>query len=83
METQANRRAKPGSLARASVASALLLADRKRVGELFAAYDEANLPERKAKLVAQIRMELTVSADVEEEIEEIFYPALSAGAGTR
>jgi hypothetical protein len=73
---------RPKSVARVPVPSAHLLADRKRVSELFAAYDEANSPERKEKCVAQMRMELTVSADVEEELEEIFYPALSAGAGT-
>ena len=54
--------------------------DRKLVSELFAAYDKAQSPSRKEKLVAQIRTELTPPDHLEEEV---FYPALSAGAGDR
>ncbi len=50
------------------------------VGELFAAYDQANSPSRREMFVARMRAELSVPAEVGEEI---FYPALSPGAGVR
>lgn len=71
---------RPDSLARIPVARALLSADLKLVGKLFAAYDKLHSPERKKTFFAQIRTELTVPAEVEDEI---FYPALSAGAMAR
>ena len=80
MELQSKKITKPNGLAETPIATALLPADRKLVGELFAAYDKAHSPSRKKKFVAQIRTELTVPAQVDEEI---FYPALSAGAGAR
>jgi len=57
-----------------------LPADRKLVGELFAAYDKAQTPSRKKEFVAQIHTELTEAVQVDEEV---FYPALSPGAGAR
>ena len=81
METQSRTMTKSDSLAKAPIATALLLADRKRIGELFAAYDRANAPSRKERFVAQIRRELKVGDSVGEGIEDIFYPTLSAGAG--
>jgi hypothetical protein len=65
------------------MAMALLLTDPKRVAELFAACDTANGHARKEKFIAQFRMELKVADDAGDEIDEIFYPALSAGAGAR
>lgn len=53
-------------------ATTLLRADHKLVSGLFADYDKARSPVRKQELVAQICTELTVHAQVEEEI---FYPA--------
>lgn len=58
---------------KAQDATMLLRADHKLVSELFAAYEKANSTDKKKKLVAQICKELSVHAQVEEEI---FYPAL-------
>jgi hemerythrin superfamily protein len=54
-------------------ATALLRADHKHVSELFEAYEKARSPAKKKDLVAQICTELSVHAQVEEEI---FYPAV-------
>jgi len=56
-------------------AIALLRADHKRVGELFAAYEGTRSVRKKRDLIVQICGELTVHAQVEEEI---FYPAFEA-----
>jgi len=54
-------------------ATVLLRADHKRVDSLFADYENAHSTAKKKQLVAQICSELTVHAQVEEEI---FYPAV-------
>ncbi|MDO8449620.1 MAG: hemerythrin domain-containing protein [Rhodoferax sp.] len=54
-------------------AIALLRADHKIVSDLFAQYEKARSPKKKMDLVATICSELTVHAQVEEEI---FYPAV-------
>lgn len=54
-------------------ATALLRADHKRVSELFASYEKSRSVAAKKQLVAQICTELSVHAQVEEEI---FYPAV-------
>jgi hypothetical protein len=54
-------------------ATALLRADHKVVSELFAQYEKARATSRKKNLVAKICTELSVHAQVEEEI---FYPAV-------
>jgi len=54
-------------------ATAMLRADHKAVSELFAAYDKARSPAKKKDLVTRICKELSVHAQVEEEI---FYPAV-------
>ncbi|MBW8721471.1 MAG: hemerythrin domain-containing protein [Polaromonas sp.] len=56
-------------------ATALLRADHKLVSELFEQYEKSRSPAKKKELVAQICKELTVHAQVEEEI---FYPAVQA-----
>lgn len=56
-------------------ATALLRADHKLVSGLFAEYEKARSPVKKQQLVNQICTELTVHAQVEEEI---FYPAVKA-----
>jgi hemerythrin superfamily protein len=56
-------------------ATAMLRADHKLVSELFEQYEKSRSPARKKELVAQICKELTVHAQVEEEI---FYPAVKA-----
>jgi len=54
-------------------AIALLRADHKLVSGLFTEYDKTTSKAKKKKLVAQICKELSVHAQVEEEI---FYPAV-------
>ena len=54
-------------------ATALLRADHKLVSGLFAEYEKARSPARKKTLVSRICTELSVHAQVEEEI---FYPAI-------
>ncbi len=53
-------------------AIALLKADHRKVEELFEQFEKATKAERKQKLALEICMELTVHAQIEEEI---FYPA--------
>lgn len=61
--------------ARAPEATALLRADHKLVSELFEDFEKARSPKQKKEIVAQICTELSVHAQVEEEI---FYPAFKA-----
>lgn len=56
---------------KAQEATALLRADHKAVALLFEQYESAKSSTKKKALVAQICMELTVHAQIEEEI---FYP---------
>ena len=56
-------------------ATALLRADHKLVSGLFAEYGKTRTSAKKMELVAKICSELTVHAQVEEEI---FYPAVKA-----
>jgi hemerythrin superfamily protein len=60
---------------RATDATVLLRADHKRVSDLFEQYESARSQAKKKSLVALICTELTVHAQVEEEI---FYPAVKA-----
>ena len=53
-------------------AIALLKADHRAVEELFEKFEKATASERKRKLADEICLELTVHAEIEEEI---FYPA--------
>jgi hemerythrin superfamily protein len=54
-------------------AIAILRADHKLVSELFAEVDKTRKQDKKMRLVEQICQELTIHAQVEEEI---FYPAV-------
>lgn len=56
-------------------AIALLKADHKRVSDLYAQYEKTRSAGKKRSLVASICQELSVHAQVEEEI---FYPAVKA-----
>ncbi|HEX5685996.1 MAG TPA: hemerythrin domain-containing protein [Ideonella sp.] len=56
-------------------ATTLLRADHKLVSELFEQFEKSRSPEKKRALVEQICLELTIHAQVEEEI---FYPAVKA-----
>lgn len=53
-------------------AIALLKADHRKVEELFAQFEKASSDNRKQEIARQICLELTVHAQIEEEI---FYPA--------
>ena len=64
---------KPKAPAKPLEAIALLRADHKAVDALFAEYEKARAPSKKKLLVAKICAELSVHAQVEEEI---FYPAV-------
>lgn len=63
------------SAPKAQDATALLRADHKRVSDLFAEYEKTRSPVRKMALVTKICTELSVHAQVEEEV---FYPAVKA-----
>lgn len=63
------------SAPKAQDATALLRADHKRVSDLFSEYKKTRSPVRKMALVTKICTELSVHAQVEEEI---FYPAVKA-----
>ena len=56
-------------------AIALLRADHKKVADLFDQFDKARSASRKRDIVAQICLELTVHAQIEEEI---LYPEVQA-----
>ena len=58
--------------AKSQDAIALLKADHREVEELFEKFEKANGADRKQKLAQQICLELSVHAQIEEEI---FYPA--------
>ena len=61
--------------ATAKDATALLKADHQRVADLFEEFESAKSGKSKMSIVAQICTELTVHAQIEEEI---FYPAVKA-----
>jgi len=54
-------------------ATELLISDHKHVSELFTEFDKAPSTAEKKRIVSQICTELTVHAQIEEEI---FYPAV-------
>lgn len=58
---------------KAQEATRLLRADHKLVNELFEQFESSRSSAKKQELVAQICMELTIHAQIEEEI---FYPAV-------
>jgi hemerythrin superfamily protein len=69
------RTAKAGTPAAAPEATALLRADHKHVSALFEQYEGTRSAAKKKSLVATICLELSVHAQIEEEI---FYPAVKA-----
>ena len=72
MKNQSTERLAPDTPAKGQKVTTLLRVDHKLVNSLFAEYEKARSPARKKALVAQICSELTVHAQLEEEI---FYPA--------
>ena len=75
MQTSVNKSTTVKQSAKAQDAIALLRADHKLVSELFDEYEKSRSTSKKQQLVAKICTELTVHAQVEEEI---FYPAVKA-----
>ena len=73
MPTRTRQPSKPVATPKPREATALLRADHKHVSELFSAYEKTRSTAKKKTLVAQICVELSVHAQVEEEI---FYPAV-------
>ncbi len=71
--TESISAAKPTSASKPKEAIALLRADHKHVSELFDAYEKTRSNSKKKSLVAEICTELSVHAQIEEEI---FYPAV-------
>lgn len=69
----ATRKSANGAGSKAQDAMAMLRADHKKVSGLFEDYEKARSANRKRTLVQQICTELTVHAQLEEEI---FYPAV-------
>ena len=63
------------SAPKAKEATSLLRADHKLVSDLFAEYEKSRSNVRKKQIVSTICKELTVHAQIEEEI---FYPAVKA-----
>ncbi len=73
MNNESNGRTAPNGNGKGKKATTMLRADHKLVSSLFADYEKARSPAKKETLVAQICAELTVHAQLEEEI---FYPAV-------
>ena len=75
MATAMKKSATTKKLPKPQEATALLRADHKMVSGLFAAYEKARTASKKQQIVSEICSELSVHAQVEEEI---FYPAVKA-----
>jgi hemerythrin superfamily protein len=73
MATAKKTAAKRGSTPKAQDAIALLRADHKTVSELFDQFEKTRSPVKKKAIVQKICTELSVHAQIEEEI---FYPAV-------
>lgn len=73
MTTATQKKTKQDNPPKVQDAIALLRADHKLVSALFAEYEKARSTSKKKMLVSQICTELSVHAQVEEEI---FYPAV-------
>ena len=73
MAIVSNKKKSVQSAPKKQEATALLRADHKAVSELFAEYANATTSAKKKKLVSKICTELSVHAQVEEEL---FYPAV-------
>lgn len=65
---------------KAQDATTMLKADHQKVSDLFAQYEKARVSSKKKDLVMQICNELTVHAQIEEEI---FYPAVKKATKDR
>ncbi len=75
MATTAKKTNKPMTSSKSQEATAMLRADHQRVSALFKEYEGSKSSRKKMEIVTQICTELTVHAEIEEEI---FYPAVKA-----
>ena len=73
MTTTTHKTTTPAAAPKAQEATAMLRADHKHVSGLFELYEAARSSAKKKDIVASICIELSVHAQVEEEI---FYPAV-------
>ncbi len=73
MTAAPSKKSKPDNTLKAQDATTLLRADHKLVSGLFAEYEKTRSSTKKKQLVSKICTELSVHAQVEEEI---FYPAV-------
>ena len=73
MTTPSRKTTKPTNPTKSQEATALLRSDHQRVSELFAEFAKTRSAAKKMTLVTQICTELSVHAQIEEEI---FYPAV-------
>jgi hemerythrin superfamily protein len=71
MTTTAKKKQEPAKSAKSQDAIALLRADHKLVEELFEQYEKSRSTTKKLDLAQQICTELTIHAQIEEEV---FYP---------
>jgi len=71
MTSTAKKKQEPAKATKAQDAIALLRADHKLVEELFEQYEKSRSPAKKLDLAQEICTELTIHAQIEEEI---FYP---------
>ncbi|MFZ1545484.1 MAG: hemerythrin domain-containing protein [Candidatus Nitrotoga sp.] len=74
------KKTKGASLSKTEDAIALLRADHKLVSTLFTEYEKARTTSKKKTIVSQICSELSIHAQVEEEI---FYPAVKEALGDK
>jgi hemerythrin superfamily protein len=71
--TASKKASTTGPAAKGKDATAMLRADHKVVSALFEAYEKTRSDSKKMQIVAKLCVELTVHAQIEEEI---FYPAV-------
>lgn len=75
MATKTPSKTKQPAAPKAQEATAMLRADHQKVSALFKEFESTRAPTKKMALVTQICEELTIHAQLEEEI---FYPAVKA-----
>ncbi|MDT7849687.1 hemerythrin domain-containing protein [Methylophilus sp. VKM B-3414] len=75
MQTKPDQSSQKASTSKAMEATAMLKADHQLISTLFKEYEKAETKAAKKKIVSQICLELSIHAQIEEEI---FYPGVKA-----
>lgn len=75
MQTKPDQSSQKASTSKAMEATAMLKADHQLISTLFKDYEKAETKAAKKKIVSQICLELSIHAQIEEEI---FYPGVKA-----